>query len=49
MTELLKARERELDEWEELFTLADSRLEFQGASLPEGSDLSLIVAEWKGN
>lgn len=49
MTELFKARERELSEWVDLFRLADTRFEFKGASLPEGSDLSIIVAEWKGD
>ncbi|KAI1444514.1 S-adenosyl-L-methionine-dependent methyltransferase [Annulohypoxylon stygium] len=48
MTSMHNAKERELDEWAELLRSADERFEFQGVTCPPGSNLSLIVAEWKG-
>ncbi|KAK4216229.1 S-adenosyl-L-methionine-dependent methyltransferase [Rhypophila decipiens] len=48
MAELFNSQERELDDWANLFKLADSRFEFKGAHQPDGSEMSLIVAEWKG-
>ncbi|KAM7182880.1 S-adenosyl-L-methionine-dependent methyltransferase [Rhypophila sp. PSN 637] len=48
MAELFNSHERELDDWANLFELADSRFEFKGAHQPDGSEMSLIVAEWKG-
>lgn len=48
MTELQNSHERELEDWAELFRLADSRFEFQGGKLPKGANLWLLVAEWKG-
>jgi SAM-dependent methyltransferase len=48
MTSIQNAKERELDDWIELFRKADERFEFQGATCPPGSSHSIIVAVWKG-
>jgi hypothetical protein len=44
----MNGRERGKTEWEALFTMADSRYGFLGATLPPGSRLWLIEAEWMG-
>ncbi|KAI1427098.1 S-adenosyl-L-methionine-dependent methyltransferase [Xylaria sp. FL1777] len=49
MTEIQNSYEREVDDWAKLFREADSRFEFQGAKQPPGSNLWLVVAEWKGD
>ncbi|KAI1129037.1 S-adenosyl-L-methionine-dependent methyltransferase [Nemania abortiva] len=49
MSTIQNAKERELTEWVELFHEADKRFEFEGATTPPGSQLSLLVATWKGN
>ncbi|KAK4041920.1 S-adenosyl-L-methionine-dependent methyltransferase [Parachaetomium inaequale] len=48
MTELQNSHERELDDWAKVFELADPRFEFKGGQRPAGSNLWLMVAEWKG-
>ncbi|KAK4206754.1 S-adenosyl-L-methionine-dependent methyltransferase [Rhypophila decipiens] len=48
MTELQNSHERELEDWAELFKLADPRFEFQGGELPKSANLWVLVAEWKG-
>jgi hypothetical protein len=48
MTELQNSHERELDDWAKVFELADPRFEFKGGQQPAGSNLWLMVAEWKG-
>ena len=48
MTAIQNASEREVGEWEQLFLQADPGFEFKGATQPPGSNLSLLVAEWKG-
>ena len=42
----VNSREREVDDWEALFTEADTRFKFLGARLPPKSRLWLIEAEW---
>ncbi|KAI1429717.1 S-adenosyl-L-methionine-dependent methyltransferase [Xylaria sp. FL1777] len=49
MSSILNGKERELTEWIELFRKADERFKFEGATTPPGSQLSLLVATWKGN
>ncbi|KAI0465722.1 S-adenosyl-L-methionine-dependent methyltransferase [Xylaria cf. heliscus] len=49
MTELQNSHEREVDEWAKLFKDTDTRFEFQGATRPPGSNLWILVAEWKGS
>ncbi|KAI0190559.1 S-adenosyl-L-methionine-dependent methyltransferase [Astrocystis sublimbata] len=49
MTELQNSHEREVDDWAKLFSDTDARFEFQGAKQPPGSNLWLLVAEWKGD
>ncbi|KAI1208033.1 S-adenosyl-L-methionine-dependent methyltransferase [Annulohypoxylon truncatum] len=49
MTSIQNAKERELSDWAELFQNADERFEFVGATCPPGSNLSLLVAVWKGS
>lgn len=48
MTSIQNAKERELDDWVELFRKSDERFEFQGATRPPGSNHSILVALWKG-
>lgn len=49
MKEIQNSRERELDDWVQLFKTADPRFQFEGAMQPDGSDLWILTAEWKGN
>lgn len=44
----VNAREREIDDWSELFRLADERYKFTGAWKPENSHMWFIEAEWTG-
>ncbi|KAL8960510.1 MAG: hypothetical protein Q9183_005452 [Haloplaca sp. 2 TL-2023] len=48
MLELHNGKERDEDEWINLFKLADSRFEVVRIFRPKGSRLSLIEAEWRG-
>ncbi|KAF2430168.1 O-methyltransferase [Tothia fuscella] len=47
MLELLNAKERDVDDWIELFRLADSRFKFLGAKQPPGSRMSIMEAVWE--
>lgn len=49
MSEIQNSREREVDDWAKLFEMAGPGFEFQGARLPKGANLWILVAEWKGN
>ncbi|GAW15863.1 hypothetical protein ANO14919_052850 [Xylariales sp. No.14919] len=49
MSTIQNAKERDLNEWIGLFRRADERFEFKGATTPPGSQLSLLVAMWRGN
>ncbi|KAI2642063.1 S-adenosyl-L-methionine-dependent methyltransferase [Xylaria nigripes] len=49
MTELQNSHEREVGDWAKLFNDADPRFKFQSATQPPGSNLWLVVAEWKGD
>ena len=42
----VNAREREADDWVELFKAADERFKFLKAWKPEKSRMWFIVAEW---
>ena len=44
----MNAKEREEGDWETLFEQADPRFKYLGAKRPEGSRMSIIVAEWTG-
>jgi len=46
--EIQNSHERELADWEALFKAAHPNFEFQGGKLPAGSNLSILVAEWRG-
>jgi hypothetical protein len=46
MLELLNAKERDVDDWTALFTLADPRFKFLGARQPKGSRMSIMEAVW---
>lgn len=48
MSSIQNARERELEDWKDLFRKADGRFNFEGIISPPGSNHSLIVAVWKG-
>lgn len=48
MSSIQNARERELEDWKNLFMKADGRFKFKGIIFPPGSNYSLIVAVWKG-
>jgi hypothetical protein len=41
------AKERDLEEWAELFAMADPRFKFLGVRTPLGSKASFIEAEWR--
>ncbi|KAL8868324.1 MAG: hypothetical protein Q9174_005065 [Haloplaca sp. 1 TL-2023] len=49
MLELCNGKERDKDEWVDLFKLADQRFEVVRVLRPKGSRLSLIEAEWRGH
>lgn len=46
MSTIQNARERELEDWKELFSKADARFRFEGLTSPPGSNHSLLVAVW---
>lgn len=48
MTEIQNSHGSGVDDWAKLFELAAPGIEFQGASLPNGANLWMLVAEWKG-
>ncbi|KAI9873469.1 MAG: hypothetical protein M1830_000374 [Pleopsidium flavum] len=47
MLELQNSREREIDDWAELFRQADARYKFLGGKQPKGSRLWIIEAIWQ--
>lgn len=47
MLEIGNARERDIDEWQSLFELADPRFNFKGAKQPLGFILSILEAIWE--
>jgi hypothetical protein len=47
MLELLNAKERDVDDWTELFAMADPRFKFLGATQPAGSRMSIMEAVWE--
>ena len=47
MKEMQNSRERELDDWKNLFSMADPRFLFQEARQPPGSNLWIMVVEWQ--
>lgn len=48
MLEGLNARERDADEWQQLFREADTRFIWKGATRPEGCKMWIMEAEWAG-
>lgn len=48
MQMLLNARQRELDEWRELFVRADSRFSFRRAHQPPRGRLWIMEVVWQG-
>lgn len=48
MQQLLNAKQRDIDEWRELFSKADSRYRWLGAYQPPGNLRWVIEAEWQG-
>ncbi|THC88441.1 hypothetical protein EYZ11_012113 [Aspergillus tanneri] len=48
MMSVFNARERDADEWRDLFHRADPRFRFVGIRQPQGSHLALIEVEWSG-
>jgi len=49
MKGIQNAKERDADDWEQLFTAADSGFKFQGIMKPSESILSMIYASWDGD
>ncbi|KAI1391008.1 S-adenosyl-L-methionine-dependent methyltransferase [Hypoxylon trugodes] len=49
MTEIQNSHDRELTDWVALFKAADPRFEFQQSVHPSGSNLWILVVEWKGD
>lgn len=48
MLAILNAREREFEDWQDLFQQADHRFKFLGVVKPKGANLALIEARWEG-
>ena len=46
MLTLQNARERELDDWEEMFRQADPRFKWVGAKVKEGDSSAVIEIIW---
>jgi hypothetical protein len=46
MMEIGNAKERDLDEWKQLFEQADERFVFKGPKMPPGSRLAILEATW---
>jgi hypothetical protein len=46
MKAIQNAKERDAEDWEHLFKIADPRFKFQGVKKPNGSTLSIIWASW---
>jgi hypothetical protein len=46
MLSLLNAKERDLEDFTQLFALADPRFKFLGAKTPVGSRMSIMEAVW---
>lgn len=46
MMEMQNSKERELEDWENLFQEADARFEFKGGFQPSGSNLWILEVEW---
>lgn len=47
MMTLFNARERELDDWIELFAEADTRFKFIEAKRPDVGTMSLLIFSWE--
>lgn len=47
MSSIQNARERELEDWKDLFKQADKRFNFEEVISPPGSNHSLIIAAWQ--
>lgn len=47
MMTLFNAREREIDDWVQLFREADARFRFVDAKRPEVGTMGVILAEWE--
>lgn len=48
MKEIQNAKERDADDWKQLFENADPRLKFCGAKKPPLSTLAIMEAIWEG-
>ncbi|KAK9438392.1 S-adenosyl-L-methionine-dependent methyltransferase [Metarhizium brunneum] len=46
MLEIGNSKERDLDEWKQLFRQADERYVFRGTTQPPGSNLAILRADW---
>ncbi|MCJ1379615.1 hypothetical protein MMC17_002717 [Xylographa soralifera] len=47
MMECYNAKERDVEEWAQLFLAADSRFMFRGVKVPMGSKLAIIEVSWE--
>jgi hypothetical protein len=48
MMEVGNAKERDVEEWKELFEKADERFAWKGAKVPVGSRLGVLEWVWEG-
>lgn len=48
MKQILNGKERDADDWSELFRNADSRFKINSIKRPPGSMLAIIEAVWEG-
>jgi hypothetical protein len=49
MMTLFNAKERELEDWIDLFKQADKRFKFRDAKMPEVGTMGVITAIWEDN
>lgn len=47
MKTLQNSRERDEDDWKDLFSKANERFHFEGVQCPKGSQLSIIEFQWR--
>lgn len=49
MKQMANGKERDVQDWIQLFKSADERFVFEGVKMPEGSKLAIIEFSWTGD
>lgn len=47
MKAFMNAKEREIDDWKQLFNSVDDRFKYVGVQMPPGSNLGIIHFQWQ--